>query len=1502
VIQILKIAAAVFLLFLPVRAYPFLCVQQPHGFDSSSYDFGSVNVGSSGNITTTVHYWARCLYSSPVTATITMPSGFSASPSTFTIDQFTPVSVTITFSPTSSGIYTGTATISYSGGSPSATASLAGVGYQPQPNINLNPTSLDFGEVPVGSGATQTVVIANEGDAVLSGSISKTGPFNISAASFSINPGGSQTVSVTFQPTGRGSASGLLTISSNDPDASSLAVGLSGSGVAPYLSVSPSSHDFGTIPVGESVSTTITLSNLSDPYSAPLTLSSFVLSGSFFSFSNPGTVSLSPGESTTLQVTFSPGSAGTKNGGLSFSSNDPDNPSKTVGLAGTAVSPSIDPSTLNLSFGNVRLGTTATQTLTISNKGTSSLTVTGIASYTSAVTVAPASATIAAGGSQNFSVQYRPTAASLLELPYAVLDGDLTISSNDPQLPSLAIQMNGKGVSPYLNVSALDFGTVYTGDTRILSLTLENAGNETLVVSGLSSNLPLFVPAQSTVTVPAGETRTVEVQYHPSSEGTHTAALTLASNDTFSPSRTVAASGVAVPSLDLSVSGIEATQAIQDPDNSLPLVSGKKTVVRAFIDSTIKGLPNASNTIRNVDGLLHLYRGGVKLAGSPLKSTNGPIAVVPNPDRNKANETLNFVIPGEWTGGGDSETLDLQLEINPAAGSRVSRLLENSYGNNSLSRSLTFWKNYDPLIYYIPVTQTDPQGRPKYPLPPSAKMIQGAGLLKKMFPIPGIRYVQRPPLVFNKGFDGTGAGDLFAKLFFASHLGNVVPPDRTFGWLPEGVETGFAEDIPGRVAFGGRLSDLTGSVGGQLVFAHEIGHTYGLCHTHTMEHIENGTLYHCPVGYWDGHRVEDGTIGDVGFDIERGETVPPLSLADWISCAGSGLTNCPGTGAIDFMSYGPPKYKRWISPQRYDFLFSKLRSRLADPSNARGCNNRIDCLPLFRPALLVAGSISEEGEAEMQPIFEAESIPEGPPAEAVPSAYAVRFLDRDGNLLFEYPLDSSGMTGFQQTDRDGVSFSLVVPDEGGVETVQIVGQDGAVLLERSRSNHPPLLKLLSPSGGEVFDDLLEVAWEGSDKDQDRLTYSVLYSIDGGETFETIGIDLSGAGFSYDAAKLPGSDAAVVRLIASDGFNTVSVDSPPFRLSSKPPEVAILSPREGETVFEGVPLSLETMAVDPEEGILVGDRVRWRSDLSGEIGAGNPIVANLPLGTHTITVKAIDQDGNETVATVRIFVVPGEEAPRGDAGPDRMVGEGEKIMLDGSLSSDPNEGDTLAYAWSQIEGPAVAMSDAGAVNPAVTVPSVSADTLLRFLLTVTDPKGNVGTDFVDVTIQNIHFPSLNLSTTEIDFGTVPVGGSAGRSFVVSNTGDETLTVSAIFPSRPVFRAEPERLTLDPGASAEVRVTFNPDQSASYEGNLKIESDSVSGLPAMIVLKGTTPGPQIFHDDNASGGSLLPGGFEPAVDPSSSTPGPGGNGSVDPSPPPDAGSFGFVGTGGCSLMRQ
>ena len=106
------------------------------------------------------------------------------------------------------------------------------------------------------------------------------------------------------------------------------------------------------------------------------------------------------------------------------------------------------------------------------------------------------------------------------------------------------------------------------------------------------------------------------------------------------------------------------------------------------------------------------------------------------------------------------------------------------------------------------------------------------------------------------------------------------------------------------------------------------------------------------------------------------------------------------------------------------------------------------------------------------------------------------------------------------------------------------------------------------------------------------------------------------------------------------------------------------------------------------------------------------------GTYQVTVEASDgvQSGGADLAVV---LANRNEAPTADAGEDQgKLKPGSTVTLAGS-ATDPDAGDTLTYAWTQVSGPAVALSSATAVETSFEAPAAGA---LTFRLRATDAAG------------------------------------------------------------------------------------------------------------------------------------------------------------------------------------
>lgn len=215
--------------------------------DKASLNFGNATVGA--NPISQI-FTISNTGNAPLTISISTNSGaFTTGSYPTSVPPNTSVPITIYFSPTSAGSFTGTATINSNAGT--KTVSLTGTGITAAaPVMYLPTTSIDFGNVNVGGSATKYFEIKNTGTAPLTINMTCNNPAFIVPPSATIQAGVSVSPSVIFTPTSGQAYSGTITINSN---AGTKTVSLSGIGIgasAPQIAFSTQSVNFGEVPLG----------------------------------------------------------------------------------------------------------------------------------------------------------------------------------------------------------------------------------------------------------------------------------------------------------------------------------------------------------------------------------------------------------------------------------------------------------------------------------------------------------------------------------------------------------------------------------------------------------------------------------------------------------------------------------------------------------------------------------------------------------------------------------------------------------------------------------------------------------------------------------------------------------------------------------------------------------------------------------------------------------------------------------------------------------------------------------------------------------------------------------------------------------------------------------------------------------------------------------------------------------------------------------------------------
>jgi hypothetical protein len=427
---------------------------------------------------------------------------------------------------------------------------LAGSGFlaiPAQAGIGVTPTSLSFGSVTVNTTSQAvTLVVTNGGGPVSIQQISSSLPeFVIISSAMPINlgPHGSASIQVVFRPDAARTFSGTIVLQTSRKNSATISISGTGTTVAPtpspsyLLSANASSLNLGKMLVGTSTSQTLAVTNTG---TGSVNISSVNISqattGSGFSVSGfTGALTLAAGQSLPLTVSFAPTTPGIASGSLNVVSSATNSPA-VISLSGSGVQPMISVVPASVSFGKVTVGVTNTQTFTISNPGTASLSIGQASLAGTGFSLSGGMATpvsVPPGGSTAVTVGFTPPSATSYS-------GNLTLTDNAPNSP-VVVALAGSGVSPVLQItpspSSVSFGSITTQTSATQNLTLTNTGNSSVSVSQIAASGAGFSASGFAlpVTLTAGQSTSFNVAFAPTTTGSLSGGVTVTSNAANSP-------------------------------------------------------------------------------------------------------------------------------------------------------------------------------------------------------------------------------------------------------------------------------------------------------------------------------------------------------------------------------------------------------------------------------------------------------------------------------------------------------------------------------------------------------------------------------------------------------------------------------------------------------------------------------------------------------------------------------------------------------------------------------------------------------------------------------------------------------------------------------------------------------------------------------------------------------------------------------------------------------
>jgi hypothetical protein len=440
----------------------------------------------------------------------------------------------------------------------------------------------------------------------------------------------------------------------------------SGSNQGGSLTIGNQTLSFGTVVIGANNTLSDTVTNTS---TSSVTVTSASSSDPSFQLVSPTLpVTIGAGQSTNVVVSFTPGAVGNPSGSVTLSTA---NGTAKINVNGNGVNAgSIVPSSKSLSFGNVTVGKSQSQNVTLGNPGGSSVTILQASVSSSSFTLSGLTlpVTLAPGQSVPATINFIPTATGVVNGSIS-LSGSASLSTkqgaSSSKAASSSITVSGDGVQAgnvVLSPGSFDFPNVQVGKSQTIAAALTNTGGSSATISAATVSGAGFSLSGISVplTLAPGQVANFSVVFTPASAGSATGTLSVTSS-TNSGALTAALAGTGVTAGTLSLSPSSLTFG------NVPVGSSKslqETVTNTGGTSVSLTAVTASGTGYSVTGItppVQIAPGAsvsfnVVFAPTSTGSSNGTIAITSN--ASNANLGLGLSGTGDTAG---------QLSGNPSS-------------------------------------------------------------------------------------------------------------------------------------------------------------------------------------------------------------------------------------------------------------------------------------------------------------------------------------------------------------------------------------------------------------------------------------------------------------------------------------------------------------------------------------------------------------------------------------------------------------------------------------------------------------------------------------------------------------------------------------------------------------------------------------------------------------------------------------------------------------------
>ena len=452
-------------------------------------------------------------------------------------------------------------------------------------------------------------------------------------------------------------------------------------------------------------------------------------------------------------------------------------------------------------------------------------------------------------------------------------------------------------------------------------------------------------------------------------------------------------------------------------------------------------------------------------------------------------------------------------------------------------------------------------------------------LLKDIYPIQNSKLIVNDP---NRRVYSFSGGFLFSDLKFKTLRGlldryNKENPEDQRDVLLMFAPLDICQEICSNTNSAGCAEAINGNIGliaatNDHGTAHEIGHMLGLRDTYKTDKYKTDDGEPNPRrsnATNSGNPVENGNIQMTS----RQKTVMGINQFEFM-----------GTGLITDRTSWNYLYQTKFSPNSDQLATNKPNSE--------------------NSFIAVSGMIDTNGTVTFNPFLILSQVPDI--SESQQGSYSIEFQNSSGTVLsthsfnIEFVIPDAG-------EQPEVPFSFYLSLPAGTSKL-VMKKNGVDIASRDFSANAPIVQLITPQSGETISGMKTIQWTASDIDGDKLTYDLIYSLEGEEQ-RILAVNLEDTSYIWNISLYPSSLSGSLTVVANDGFN----------------EGKFMA----DNLFFDSPLDVDT------EEELIPKEYRLKQNYPNPFNPSTKISWQSPVGSWQ-TLKVYDVLGNEVVTLVNEY--------------------------------------------------------------------------------------------------------------------------------------------------------------------------------------------------------------------------------------------------------------------------